>query len=448
MRYKELSGIGGRLLTMLFFFLNLFMNFQALPGFRDFYPAECAVRDWLFDIWRSVSKEFGFTAFDGPPLESVELYKAKSGDEIVSQLYHFKDKGDREIALRPEMTPTLARMVGGRHRDFKKPIKWYTIAQVFRYERPQKGRLREHYQWNGDILGETGLGAEAELIALIAAAFKRMGLGPEDVVFRISDRMFWTDFLAKHQVPSEKHYGFLQVIDKIEREKPEVTNQKLEELGGKSLREDVHAVFEKGARSERLDTLLALLDAMGLSDWVQIDLKIARGFAYYTGIVFEAHDRQGELRALAGGGRYDHLIGHLTKADLPAIGFGFGDVAIVELLKAKDLMPTMPVQAELFVAISDESARKEALKVVCTLREEGYSVDYPLSEQKLNKQLEVADERGAKLILFADASIHTGRLAVKNRVSGTQVDLKIVQDKDRANRKIQFEPELKSLKAV
>ena len=417
------------------------MTFQALPGFRDFYPAECAVRDWLFDIWRTTSQQFGFAAYDGPPLEPVELYKVKSGDEILHQLYHFKDKGDREITLRPEMTPTFARMAGERHRDFKKPIKWYTIPQLFRYERPQKGRLREHYQWNADIVGEQGLGAEAELIALIAATLKKMGLGPQDVVFRISDRIFWTDFLEKHGIPANKHYDFLQIIDKLEREKPEVTRQKLEEFGG--LGAAVEAVFEKKAESQRLDQLLTLLDAMGLADWVCVDLKIVRGLAYYTGIVFELNDRAGELRALAGGGRYDHLFKQLTKADLPAIGFGFGDVAIVELLKEKNLLPTLPNQADIFVAICDEALRGRTLGVVRSLRAEGRRVDYPLSEQKLNKQLELADERGAKLILLVDRAIEEGRIMVKDKARGTQTELRITCHKTPDGGEImQFEPGL------
>lgn len=385
------------------------MAFQNLPGFRDFYPADCAAREELFRTWREVSDQFGFAQYDGPPLEPLDLYTTKSGQEIVGQLYNFTDKGEREISLRPEMTPTLARMAGARQRDFKKPIKWYAIPQLFRYERQQRGRLREHFQWNGDILGEPSLGAEAELLSLLTSAMVRLELGPQDIVIRLSDRHFWLDFLDNHNVPQSRHYEFFQTLDKIERTPPEVTREKLGDLAPK-----VEEVFESTPQSARFDDLMSRLDALGLMPFVEIDLRIVRGLAYYTGVVFEMHDRKRELRAIAGGGRYDSLLQQLSGNDMPAVGFGMGDVVILELLKARNLIEPYRPRLDFFVAVADEDQRAIALALVGFLRSVGYRVDYALSSMKFNKQLELAEDRGAHHALIVGNRAAEGTLEARH----------------------------------
>ena len=334
-------------------------------------------------------------------------FKKKSGEEIAKQLYDFTDKGGRAVALRPEMTPTLARMAAASHRDFKKPMKWFSIPQMFRYERPQRGRLREHYQYNADLIGEAGVEAEVELIALCVDVLRSFGFTSQDVVVRISDREFWVDFLRQHEVPEERWQEMLSVIDKSEREPREKTAARLGTLA-----EAVFRIFDEGGTSEKLDRLLAGLQVRGLADFVQVDLRIVRGLAYYTGVVFEAFDRRGELRAIAGGGRYDHLIGHLSDgaASLPALGFAMGDVVLGELIKetatARAQMEAAVAanqQLDVYIVVAKEERRAEALAAVQALRDGGYRVDYPLLPAKVGKQFQNAEQLQAKFaVLYGD----------------------------------------------
>src|SRR5436190_14685075 len=321
---------------------------QPLPGFRDFLPADCARRNYIFAKWREVARRYGFVEWDGPVLESTELYTKKSGPEIVGQLFNFTDKGEREVALRPELTPSLARVVAAHDREFKKPLKWFSIPHCFRYEKQQRGRLREHYQFNADIIGEASLDADVEMIALCVDLLRGFGFGANEVVIRISDREYWLDFLRAQNVPEEKWQETLQIVDKSEREPREKTAAKLGPLA-----EPVFKMLDGEGTSEKLDRLLHGLGARGLAEFVKIDLGIVRGLAYYTGTVFEAFDRGGKLRALAGGGRYDNLIHHLSDGalSLPAIGFAMGDVVLGELI---DETPAARAQLEAAVAAQRE----------------------------------------------------------------------------------------------
>ncbi len=380
---------------------------QSLPGFRDFLPRDCAVRDYIFRQWREVSRRYGFVEYDGPLLEDLELFKKKSGEEITKQLYDFTDKGGRAVALRPEMTPTLARMAAAAHREFRKPMKWFCIPQMFRYERPQRGRLREHYQFNADLIGEAGVEADIELIALCVDVLRAFGFSAQDVVVRISDREFWIDFLRSREVPEERWQQVLEVIDKSEREPREKTAARLGELA-----DPVFAIFDGGGKSEKLDRLAAGLRTRGLSDFVQVDLRIVRGLAYYTGVVFEAFDRGGKLRAIAGGGRYDNLIHHLSDgaAALPAVGFAMGDVVLGELLRenanAQAQMETAVAAAQrldVYVVIAKEERRDEALAAAQAMRDAGYRVDFPLGAAKVGKQFQNAEQLNARFaVLFGD----------------------------------------------
>lgn len=379
---------------------------QPLPGFRDFLPADCAARNYIFAKWREVARRYGFVEWDGPVLEPTDLYKKKSGNEIVGQLFNFIDKGEREVALRPELTPTLARVVAAHEREFKKPLKWFSIGQFFRYEKQQRGRLREHYQLNCDIIGESDFAADIELIALCIDILRAFGLTEKDFVVRISDREFWTDFLQKRQLPSERWEDVLQTIDKSERESREKTAAKLGDLA-----EPVMSILNEGGRSEKLDRLVDGLGARDLAQYVDIDVRIVRGLAYYTGTVFEVFDRTGKLRAIAGGGRYDRLIKQLSDGavDMPALGFAMGDVVLGELIHDRETARQKLEAAQkenkidIYVVIAKEERRADALAQLHEFRERGYRVDYPLTPAKVGKQFQAAEELGATIaILYGD----------------------------------------------
>jgi histidyl-tRNA synthetase len=374
-----------------------------LPGFRDFYPEplphpdvwSADARQHIFIKWREIARRYGFREYDGPPLESLELYTTKSGAEIVGQLYNFEDKGERDVALRPEMTPTLARMIAAHERAFKKPIKWFTIPQLFRYERPGKGRLREHFQLNADIIGETDPAAEAELIALLIDTLRSFGLTEADFVVRLSSRNAWHDYFVSHKGNPAQEYEFYQIIDKLEREDPQVNEQKLSALGFSLV--EVNAFIHEGKPTAELQAILDNLSARGLDPFVKVDYGVIRGLAYYTGIVFEAFDRKGEFRAICGGGRYDNLVKLISggKVDLPALGFGMGDVVLLELLKARGLLPKFEAGIAVFCLIEDEALRAESLKLIHTLRQHGISVEYSLTKAKSDKQFKRAQELNA-----------------------------------------------------
>ena len=380
---------------------------QALPGFRDFLPENCAARNYIFAGWREVSRRYGFVEWDGPVLEPTELYKKKSGAEIVDQLFNFTDKGEREVAMRPELTPTLARVIAAHEREFKKPLKWFSIGRFFRHEKQQRGRLREHFQLNCDIVGENALAADIELLALCIDLLRAFGFTEKDVVVRISDREFWTDFLREKNVPPDRWDDVLQVIDKFGREPREKT---VEKLGG--LADPVLKILGGGGKSEKLDQLVNSLRGRGLADFADVDVRIVRGLAYYTGIVFEVFDRAGKLRAIAGGGRYDNLIGQLSDGavSMPALGFAMGDVVLGELInetaRAREKMQqaiTAEHKTDIYIVIAKEERRPHALAHVQQLRDRGYRVDYALTPEKVARQFQTAEQLGARLaILFGD----------------------------------------------
>ena len=376
---------------------------ERLPGFRDFYPEplpgnepwSCDLRQHIFRCWRETARRYGFREYDGPPLEPLELYTNKSGAEIVAQLFNFVDKGERAVSLRPEMTPTVARMIATSERAYKKPIKWFSLPQLYRYEKQQKGRLREHFQLNADIFGESDVSADAEIIALLIDTLRALGLTAEDFVVRLSSRQAWQRFFAARGGDAAKAYDFYQVVDKIEREKPDISAEKLAALGVKL--EEVQQFITDSVPEPELQSVLDNLAARGLRDYVKVDYGVIRGLAYYTGVVFEAFDRKGEFRAIAGGGRYDQLIKQVSegKIDLPALGFGMGDVVLAELLKARKLVPSFASTVDVVVLIEDESLRADSLKLVQQLRESGRAVEFTLTPAKSDKQFKRALELGA-----------------------------------------------------
>ncbi len=377
---------------------------QLLPGFRDFFPDDCALRNYIIATWRTVARRYGFVEYDGPMLETVELYKKKSGGEIVGQLFDFEDKGGRHVAMRPEMTPTLARMVIARSRDYKKPLKWFAVPQFFRYEKQQKGRLREFYQFNADILGEEALAADAELIALTVDLLREFGFTQDDFVVRISDRNAWLTFLNAKGVDAARAPEFLQIVDKLERETPEATAAKLQPFGIPL--EELNAfIANPGTHFEKFNALAAELDARGLNGFYQLDPTIVRGLAYYTGIVFEIFDRKKTLRALAGGGRYDNLLHDMSdgKVSMPAIGVGMGDAVLGELIAVTpaavarfDAWKARQQTLDAYVIVASEARRREAVGLVQELRHSGLRVDYSLTPAKIGKQFQLAESLGAR----------------------------------------------------
>jgi histidyl-tRNA synthetase len=378
------------------------LSMQRLPGFRDFYPEECALRNYVFDNWRRVARSFGFQEYDGPTLESVELYKKKSGEELKTQLFRFVDQGERDVCMRPEMTPTLARLVAARAREYRKPIKWFSISPFYRFEKPQKGRLREFYQINCDILGDDSPAADAELIGLAIALHRVFGLTPDDFCVRVNNRNLWAEFLIKHQQPIDRLSEFLSIIDKLEREQEPVSNKKLE-----SFNIDLAEIREFiGTPAESVPGFADLfreLQWRGLDSFVELDLTIVRGLDYYTGLVFEIFDRQKENRALAGGGRYNNLISLISEGetDLPAAGFAIGDVTFSNLLQELDhtrkrIDEALHAPVGAFIVIADETRRPEAITLANTFREFGIVADYCLQPVKVGRQFQQAEAVGAK----------------------------------------------------
>ncbi|HEY5610259.1 MAG TPA: histidine--tRNA ligase [Thermoanaerobaculia bacterium] len=414
------------------------MQGQALPGFRDFYPQELALRNHIFAVWRDVAQRYGFEEYDGPPLEPLELYTGKSGAEIVAQLYSFRDKGDREVALRPEMTPTVVRMLGARVKGMPRPIRWYSTPQLFRYEKQQRGRLREHFQLNMDIVGEESELADVDLLAAALDVLKTLGLTSADVVARVSDRRLLQHMLLALGAEERDLVAAYGVIDKFDRESREVLAKRLSELGVSAEALDLTQLTLPDIRQkytsnpaivdtlDRLDRYFGALDALGFRDWVQFDMKIVRGLAYYTGIVFEIFDRKGELRAICGGGRYDNLFATLTGLDIPALGFGFGDVVLGELLKDRKLAAEHQRAVDAVVIPVDPSTRKNALEIVAKLRAAGKSVIFPYRQTGVGKSLKAASAAGVReAIVVGPDEVASGVFVVKDLASGEERKLRV-----------------------
>ena len=426
------------------------MSSKPLPGFRDFYPRELAERAHIVGVWREVARRYGLQEYDGPPLEPLELYTRKSGDEIVGQLYTFRDRGDREVALRPEMTPTFARMVGARANALRKPVRWFSIPQLFRYERQQRGRLREHFQLNVDIVGEADVTADAELLAVAVDMMRAFGLGPDDVRARVSDRRLLAALLLGVGLTEAQLPAAYQAIDKVERDSREALVARLGEAGvAPEVAERALALARRATVDElraehgadprvaealdRLARYFAYLDALGAGEWAVLDLTIVRGLAYYTGVVFELFDARGEFRAVCGGGRYDTLLGALGGAELPALGFGMGDVVLGELLRERGLMPALQPALDYWVAADDASLLPMVMQVSTLLRRVGHSVEYALRDQALGKQLKAAAAAGARTVaVFRQAAVaERGEVTLRPAAGGAEETLPVATWLDR-----------------
>ena len=408
---------------------------QGVRGTRDFYPDDMRLRNWLFERFHSAARSHGFEEYDAPVLESEELYTRKAGEEIVGQLYNFEDKGGRRVALRPEMTPSLARMVMARAGGLALPIKWYSIPQCWRYERTQRGRGREHYQWNVDIWGMNGVEADAELLSVLVQFFNSVGLKSEDLVIRISSRKVLEEVLGSLAIEGEIFAQTCVVVDKMDKLPEDVIQAQLSDLGlssdsistilsvlgitdldslSSALNSDSEALIE-------LQSLFSLCESYGISDWVSFDASVVRGLAYYTGPVFEAHDRAGNLRAICGGGRYDKLIGTLGGNDLPATGFGFGDMVVMELLADKGLLPELSNGVDDVVFGMGTELRGAAMQVAAKLRSAGRTVDLVLEDKKMKWVFKHAERCGTtRLVMVMPDEWAEGKVRIKNLDSGEE----------------------------
>ena len=413
-------------------------------GTRDFLPADMRLRQWLFSHFRAVSESMGFDEVDYPVLESEALFTRKAGEEISEQLYSFEDKGGRRVALRPELTPSLARLVLGTGRSAPMPIKWYAIGQCWRYERTTRGRRREHYQWNMDVVGVGGGEAEAELLAGIVSFFRRVGLTEKDVGLRVSSRRVLQRILERHGV-GEALFGpvciVVDKVDKLPREKiermmgdlgvpPPATEGILSALAMKSVDELRALLGGSGGADDaciaELEDVFRLAEGYGIRDWIELDVGVVRGLAYYTGIVFEGFDRTGELRAICGGGRYDRLLGTFGGDDLPCCGFGFGDAVIVELLQERGLLPQLGAGVDDVVVCLGAELRADAARVAQRLRDAGRAVDLVLEQKKMKWVFKHAERLGAaRLVIVAGDELERGSVRVKDLASREESDVKI-----------------------
>jgi histidyl-tRNA synthetase len=425
---------------------------KSLKGFRDFFPDEMAERNYLFETWRRVAKRFGFVEFDGPPLELLELYTKKSGDEIVGQLYNFVDKGGRDVALRPEMTPTLARMMAARASTLPKPIKWFSIPQLFRYERNQRGRLREHFQLNVDIVGAPEVEADAELLAVGLTVQLELGLQRSDVVARVNDRRIVAGVLSVLGVTGDNVADAYTAIDKFRKVTPEAFTELLRQAGVPAdsiieltrLCDGSIVIFDwfephldsvdETTRTAVTDLkkYLELMHERGLGELVELDFSIVRGLAYYTGIVFELYDRKGKERAICGGGRYDDLIASLGGPEMPALGFGMGDVVLSLILRDRGLMPEAPARADVVVIPVGDELRAAAREVTEVLRRADVRAETPYSPAGVGKDLKAANQHRIPFAVIVGPDEWEAReVNLKDLKQGDQVRLPLDDVADR-----------------
>ena len=406
--------------------------FQTLPGFRDFRPEDCAVRNYLFRNFREVARRYGFVEYETPIVESTELYLKKTGGELGTQLFRFEDQGGRDVTLRPEVTASLGRLLIDSQRAYQKPMRWFEIGQCFRYEAPQAGRTREFYQFNVDLIGEANPAADAELIALTIELMRELGFKQGDFVIRLSDRRYWQDFASSKGLTEDQAEELLTIVDKLERDKDGASGPKLERLG-LSLSEVEAAINSPSELSDNLNSVLANLEARDMRNEVEIDLSIVRGLAYYTGVVFEVFDAKKKKRAVAGGGRYDTLISALSdgKIDLPAVGFAIGDVVIRNLIEEtphalEKMKAALTAQSacDVFLVVADPDQQTKALTLATQLRAAGIAVSYSLKPAKFNKQFKAAEQAKASPALVIGNEFPE----VSLKILATREEVKLIAD--------------------
>jgi histidyl-tRNA synthetase len=417
------------------------MKIQPVKGTRDFYPPQMAIRNFIIDGWKSASTRNGFVEYDGPIFEYLKMYQVKSGDEIVEQLFNFTDRGDRHLAIRPEITPTLARMVNQQINALPRPIRWFSVPRLCRAERPQKGRLREFFQWNIDIIGVDDVLADAEIVYCSLDYLRSLGLTNDDVVAKISSRRLLAALLMnlgidedrletlypildkKAKIPVE---AFVEMLDKeIDSSDTVQTILKLMEVHSVDEIPDIVDLSDEAKASlDELIQVISYLRKMGVEEFCRFDMSIVRGLAYYTGMVFEIHDVKGDLRAVCGGGRYDNLLSDFGGPEVTATGMGMGDAVLEILLREKGLLTDDSVDVQkldYFVACVDAELFDEAVGITAKIRQQGYSCNFSYKTVALKKQLKQADSmNAAKCIIVGAEYKESAQMVVKNMATGEQ----------------------------
>jgi histidyl-tRNA synthetase len=403
-------------------------NLQPLKGFRDFYPEQMKFRNFLFGKMREISKLFGYQEYEGPVLESLDLYGAKSGEELVkNQTFILKDRGGRRLALRPELTPTMARMVAAQRQKLTLPLRWFSLGPRWRYEQPQKGRFREFWQWDVDLIGFDSPEADAEVISLACELFKSVGLSSKEVVIKINNRRFLENKLVFVEIPRKKIPEVFRAIDKKEKMTQDGWEKYLKEIGLNDLQirglGEILKDKDFANESEELTELFSTLNDLGVSKYIEFDPMVVRGLDYYTGTVFEAKDRRGEFRTILGGGRYDNLLEIIGGQKIPGVGFAAGDAVLEEILKKFKKIPKLtPCSTKVLVTVFDESFYRNSLKITSQLRAKNIPTEIYLDSQtKLDKQLKYADKKGiCWVVIIGPEEEKSGTVTVKNMEKGSQ----------------------------
>ena len=405
---------------------------QSVKGTRDFYPEQMAVRVWLYNKMREVAESFGYQEYEAPILESLELYAAKSGEELVKeQSYVFTDRGGSEITQRPELTPSLARMIAQKQNELSFPVRWWSFGPFWRYERPQKGRTREFFQWNVDMLGVSSPESDAENAAVLATFFQRVGLVPEQVIIKVNNRRLIEDRFNAYDISTDKRPVVSSWIDRREKLSPQAWMEYGKEIGLSSEQitnlKEMLADKKLWTQSVELTRFFAVIDALGLRQYFEFDPSIMRGLLYYTGTVFEAWEVGGDIkRSILGGGRYDNLTQDVGGDRVPGTGWAMGDVVIGLILEKYGLLPKeLSVNpAPVLVTVFNEECLLESFKLASELRRAGLNVICYPEAVKLPKQFKYADRIGAKVtVVMGPDEVANGRVAVKNLVNGEQVSI-------------------------
>ena len=403
-------------------------------GTRDFYPEEMALREYIFTSWDRTCQRYGFEKFDAPLFEHLDLFTQKSGEEIEKQLYAFEDKSGRKLALRPEITPSLARMVAAKGSSIKLPLRWYSIPRLFRYEKMQKGRLREFFQLNVDILGVPQVSADAELIAVSIDTMRDLGFDSGDFSVHVSSRNLLEELFLCLSISKDAIASLFALLDKQHKIPEDVFNQELKNflkdpitvekvlaiLSSNSL-DNLRSINKSSNALAELETLFELMDHYGMSDYVKFDIGIVRGLAYYTGIVFELLDKNRSLRSIAGGGRYDRLVKLYGGPETPAAGFATGDVVLLEMMREKGIVPKHLPRSSVYLVTLDQKNQKRAIGLAQELRRNGISTEFALMPQNVGKQMKLADAARAKIVLFTGGDEEKeGKLKMRDMRSGEE----------------------------
>lgn len=406
----------------------------SVRGMRDYYPEVYSRLGHIINIWRKTAISYGFEEFDGPILETLELYKIKSGEEIVKQLYNFTDKGGRELALRPELTPTLARMVSKIQRQVSKPIKWFSIPRCMRYEKPQKGRLREFFQLNVDVIGEDEGLADVEVMSVAIESLLSLGLTEDDFVVKINNRDFVSQYFFDVGIDEEGTAVLYKIIDNARRIEKKLTLKKVDDLNLKDKQkealkrylaldslQDLKGLDYTNKGKESLLNILSLVKSAGLEKYCELDLSVVRGLDYYTGIVYEIYDRSEKMRAICGGGRYNDLLREISGVEIPACGFGMGDVVLGEILTQKGLIPNYTKQVDYFLVRVTDKELPYLYKIAWALRKKGKIVEHSYKSLSVKKQMSKASRiKAKKALIFGADELKEGKVLEKDLATGEE----------------------------